>query len=268
MTGSCRLLALTALLVAGAPLRVSAQCPDGSLPPCRVARPALDTARYLILPFAHREGSQSSLLDGADCAEYLSESFGRWSDVRLADRTRTFDALERRGARPVGEPHVAPAAERLAQVLGAVRSVQQRRPAPLAMYKRQDHVTSGVERGARQAAGGQGAIGTLRAHPERRTRGQQRCEDEQPAAWSHSIPTPSANGRSALAISPAVCHRSSRCFASARASTGESALGTSRRRLRMSGGFWCWCMSSTAAALTDENGGRPAMASNSTTPSE
>src|SRR5881296_4048708 len=99
MTGSCRLLALTALLVAGAPLRVSAQCPDGSLPPCRVARPALDTARYLILPFAHREGSQSSLLDGADCAEYLSESFGRWSDVRLADRTRTYDALERRGAR-------------------------------------------------------------------------------------------------------------------------------------------------------------------------
>ena len=99
MTGSCRLLALAALLVAGAPLRVSAQCPDGSLPPCRVARPALDTARYLILPFAHREGSQSSLLDGADCAEYLSESFSRWSDVRLADRTRIYDALERRGAR-------------------------------------------------------------------------------------------------------------------------------------------------------------------------
>src|SRR5213596_2861899 len=66
---------------------------------CRVARPTLDTARYLILPFAHREGSQSSLLDGADCAEYLSQSFGRWSDVRLADRTRIYDALERRGAR-------------------------------------------------------------------------------------------------------------------------------------------------------------------------
>src|SRR5207249_1995500 len=91
MTGSCRLLALAALLVAGAPLRVSAQCPDGSLPPCRVARPALDTARYLILPFAHREGSQSSLLDGADCAEYLSESFGRWSDVRLADSLLAAD---------------------------------------------------------------------------------------------------------------------------------------------------------------------------------
>jgi len=92
-------LALTALLAAGAPPRVAAQCPDGSLPPCRAARPALDTARYVILPFVHREGSGSSLLDGADCAEYLSESFGRWSDVRLADRTRIYDALERRGAR-------------------------------------------------------------------------------------------------------------------------------------------------------------------------
>ena len=94
-----RLLVLAAVLAAGSPLRVSAQCPDGSLPPCRLARPALDTARYVILPFVHREGSRSPLLDGADCAEYLSESFGRWSDVRLADRTRTYDALERRGAR-------------------------------------------------------------------------------------------------------------------------------------------------------------------------
>ncbi len=97
--GPAGVLALTALLAAGAPPRVAAQCPDGSLPPCRAARPALDTARYVILPFVHREGSGSSLLDGADCAEYLSESFGRWSDVRLADRTRIYDALERRGAR-------------------------------------------------------------------------------------------------------------------------------------------------------------------------
>src|SRR5207244_1647692 len=62
-------------------------------------RPAFDTVRYVILPFVQREGSRSPLLDGADCAEYLSESFGRWSDVRLADRTRIYDALERRGAR-------------------------------------------------------------------------------------------------------------------------------------------------------------------------
>src|SRR2546427_2903303 len=93
-----RLLVLGAVVAWGSRLWVSAQCPDGSLPPCRLARPALDTARYVILPFVHREGSRSPLLDGADCAEYLSESFGGWSDVRRADRTRTYDALGRRGA--------------------------------------------------------------------------------------------------------------------------------------------------------------------------
>jgi tetratricopeptide (TPR) repeat protein len=95
-----RALLLGVLLAAGSPARGTAQCADGSPPPCRIARPALDSARYVILPFAHREGSQATkLLDGADCAEYLSESFGRWSDVRLIDKTRIYDALERRGAR-------------------------------------------------------------------------------------------------------------------------------------------------------------------------
>ena len=59
----------------------------------------LDTARYVILPFAHREGSQTATLDGADCAELLSEAFGRWIEVRMADKTRIYDALARRGAR-------------------------------------------------------------------------------------------------------------------------------------------------------------------------
>src|SRR2546426_9015603 len=99
MRPRCRVLALAVLLAAGSPLQVTAQCPDGSPRPCKRPCPALDTARYVILPFVHREGSGSSLVDGADCAEYLSESFGRWSDVRLADRTRIYDALERRGAR-------------------------------------------------------------------------------------------------------------------------------------------------------------------------
>ena len=99
MRPRCRLLALAVLLAAGSPLQVTAQCPDGSPRPCKRPGAPVDTSRYVILPFAHREGSRSSLLDGADCAEYLSESFGRWSDVRLADRTRIYDALERRGAR-------------------------------------------------------------------------------------------------------------------------------------------------------------------------
>ena len=75
------------------------QCPDGSPPPCGRLRQALDTSRYAILPFAHREGSQTAALDGADCAELLNEAFGRWVEVRLADKTRVYDALARRGER-------------------------------------------------------------------------------------------------------------------------------------------------------------------------
>jgi len=85
-------------LLVGLPTVVSAQCPDGSPPPCGRRAP-LDTARYAILPFAHREGGQQSTLDGADCAELLIEGFARWMEVRLADRTRVYDALARQGAR-------------------------------------------------------------------------------------------------------------------------------------------------------------------------
>jgi len=92
-------LMVGALLAAGVPVRGAAQCADGSPPPCRVSRPVLDSARYVILPFAHREGSQATMLDGADCAELMSEAFDRWLDVRLADRTRVHDALARRAAR-------------------------------------------------------------------------------------------------------------------------------------------------------------------------
>ena len=77
----------------------SGQCPDGSPPPCGTVRVPLDTARYAILPFAHREGGQQSTLDGADCAELLTEGFARWIEVRLADKTRVYDALTRHGAR-------------------------------------------------------------------------------------------------------------------------------------------------------------------------
>ncbi|HMH81685.1 MAG TPA: hypothetical protein VK531_02365 [Gemmatimonadales bacterium] len=85
-------------LVVGAPVVVAGQCPDGSPPPCG-RRASLDTARYAILPFAHREGTQAAALDGADCAELLAEAFGRWVEVRLADKTRVYDALYRHSAR-------------------------------------------------------------------------------------------------------------------------------------------------------------------------
>ena len=97
-TGTWTLAAVLAL-GAGLPRPVWGQCPDGSPPPCGRPRQVLDTTRYAILPFVHREGSQTATLDGADCAELLSEAFGRWVEVRLADKTRIYDALARRGAR-------------------------------------------------------------------------------------------------------------------------------------------------------------------------
>ena len=97
MSRGGRPLAVAVILAAGPPGHLAAQCPDGSPPPCARLRTSLDTARYAILPFAHREGSQPAMLDGADCAELLMEAFGRWVDVQLADRTRVYDALQRRG---------------------------------------------------------------------------------------------------------------------------------------------------------------------------
>src|SRR5881628_3663669 len=92
------IVAVVLALVVGLPTLASGQCPDGSPPPCG-RRVALDTARYAILPFVHREGGQQSTLDGADCAELLIEGFARWMEVRLADKTRVYDALARHGAR-------------------------------------------------------------------------------------------------------------------------------------------------------------------------
>src|SRR5206468_3913271 len=117
-----RAVVLSVLLAGGVLLRGAAQCADGSPPPCHAPRPVLDSARYVILPFAHREGSQATMLDGADCAEFLSEAFGRWSDVRLTDKTRIYDALYRHRA---GVPFRIPfdAALAIARQLGAGRVV-------------------------------------------------------------------------------------------------------------------------------------------------
>src|SRR5213079_3739669 len=109
-------------LGAGLPRPVWGQFPDGSPPPCGRPRQVLDTTRYAILPFVHREGSQTATLDGADCAELLSEAFGRWVEVRLADKTRIYDALARRGARaPFRIPFDTALA--IARALGAGKAV-------------------------------------------------------------------------------------------------------------------------------------------------
>ncbi len=99
MRTRARVLPAVLALMLGVPALMSGQCPDGSPPPCGRARVPLDTARYAILPFAHREGSAQAVLDGADCAELLAEAFARWSEIRLADKTRLYDALARRGER-------------------------------------------------------------------------------------------------------------------------------------------------------------------------
>jgi tetratricopeptide (TPR) repeat protein len=94
-----RAIVLALVVCVPAPRGLSAQCPDGSPPPCPRREVSLDTSRYLILPFAHREGSQATPLDGAGCAELLAEAFARWAEIRLTDKTRIYDALARRGAR-------------------------------------------------------------------------------------------------------------------------------------------------------------------------
>jgi hypothetical protein len=88
-----------ALVLGAAPYPAAPQCPDGSAPPCGRPRPALDTGRIAVLPFAHREGGAALALDGADCAELLAEALERWREVRLADKMRLYDALSRRSAR-------------------------------------------------------------------------------------------------------------------------------------------------------------------------
>jgi tetratricopeptide (TPR) repeat protein len=90
---------LLALVLGAVPHRAAPQCPDGSAPPCGRPRPVLDTGRIAVLPFAHREGGPAPALDGADCAELLAEALERWRDVRLADKTRLYDALSRRSTR-------------------------------------------------------------------------------------------------------------------------------------------------------------------------
>ncbi len=116
---------IAGVLIALPGRRAVAQCPNGAPPPCERPGASVDTARYAILPFAHTEGSQPVALDGADCAEFLTEAFERWVEVRLADKTRIYDALARGGAR--APFHVAfDAGLTLARQLGAGRLVMGR----------------------------------------------------------------------------------------------------------------------------------------------
>src|SRR5207249_2908446 len=63
----------------------------------RIAAAKLDASLYVVVPFGHRGGAAPSLVNGDQCELLLSQAFGRWTDVRLADPLRVHDARSRRG---------------------------------------------------------------------------------------------------------------------------------------------------------------------------
>ena len=61
----------------------------------------LDASLYVVVPFGHRGGAAPALVSGDQCELLLSQAFGRWADVRLADPLRVHDARVRRGDQPM-----------------------------------------------------------------------------------------------------------------------------------------------------------------------
>jgi eukaryotic-like serine/threonine-protein kinase len=81
----------------------------------RFAAAKLDASLYVVVPFGHRGGAAPSLVNGDQCELLLSQAFGRWTDVRLADPLRVHDARTRRGDQPM----TLDEATRLARDVGA-----------------------------------------------------------------------------------------------------------------------------------------------------
>ena len=67
----------------------------------RLASAKLDASLYVVVPFGHRGGAAPALVSGDQCELLLSQAFGRWTDVRLADPLRVHDARMRRGDQPM-----------------------------------------------------------------------------------------------------------------------------------------------------------------------
>ncbi|HEY7192816.1 MAG TPA: serine/threonine-protein kinase [Gemmatimonadales bacterium] len=63
----------------------------------KLAAANLDASLYVVVPFGHRGGAAPGLVNGDQCELLLSQAFGRWTDVRLADPLRVHDARMRRG---------------------------------------------------------------------------------------------------------------------------------------------------------------------------
>ena len=81
----------------------------------RLRASPLDASLYVVVPFGHRGGAAPALVNGDQCELLLSQAFGRWTDVRLADPLRVHDARTRRGDQPM----TLDQAERLAKDVGA-----------------------------------------------------------------------------------------------------------------------------------------------------
>ncbi len=81
----------------------------------RLAVAKLDASLYVVVPFGHRGGAAPALVNGDQCELLLSQAFGRWTDVRLADPLRVHDARMRRGDQPM----TLDQAKRLARDVGA-----------------------------------------------------------------------------------------------------------------------------------------------------
>src|SRR5688572_16407042 len=95
---------LSVLLLSAYPLiRLSAQCPDGSPPPCRGASgpaqatrrppPPLDPRTWIVLPFENvaRVTDIDWLRDASVNLLYLDMS--RWRDIRVVDDERVADLI-------------------------------------------------------------------------------------------------------------------------------------------------------------------------------
>jgi serine/threonine protein kinase/tetratricopeptide (TPR) repeat protein len=81
----------------------------------RLASAKLDASLYVVVPFGHRGGAAPALVNGDQCELLVSQAFGRWTDVRLADPLRVHDARMRRGEQAM----TLDEARRLARDVGA-----------------------------------------------------------------------------------------------------------------------------------------------------
>ena len=85
----------------------------------RMLNAKLDGSLYVVVPFGHRAGAAPSLLKGDQCQLLVTEFFGRWTDVRVADPLQVSEALASSGDTIV----TLRVAKRIAREIGGGRLV-------------------------------------------------------------------------------------------------------------------------------------------------